>query len=688
MNLNNICLELQEINNQFEKQYEIDQIYMLSGPQWIYLIGCGISIFEELFLMILFIFNENMRQSPGDIFFGNLFFELMMSINLFMSALSNDLNGPIQSQSLLCQFTSGLGTFSVIGELFYVISFFHFVKQKVSTSLQASGTRTWKLHIGIILITLVLVILVFTFNLSGKYMDGMCSIQIYNLPDYLIIVGYSTIIVSYIIVGAYSITYILRKIPRNHISKAQKFISFSVLYFVSYLLLTILTQTLSVVAALSCYNLWGLNLEVIYGFNSFFEIVIVISLPIIRLTDPDQKKLFLKSLGLGPKKRLINTESTELELNDISILDNQIRDKVKTEDNLATIIQNNIRQQFMSKMIAGLQIDQYNKHNSVDIEIINHKSDNIFDEKKTYFFIGSTILSTQPKQPSCEFIELLEQNYEMTMINYCPIIFHVLMNREKEKLNVIESLNLEKNIEKIKGASKNDGGKSGQFFFYSSDNKVIIKTISQTELKLLLQLLPKYFEYLLSNPDSLIAKIYGIFTFEQTNERPINIIVMKNIARTTNTYRIYDLKGSSYDREVAKKDTDLQKVVLKDLDFLNFERYLFVNNQDGSYIVKNATKDAIFFRSQGLIDYSMIVFKIINDDEYDYSQGVFQCEDKRYRYHLGIIDYLQEYNVQKKVEKFSKKLIRLNQNLDTSSQDPQKYCSRFSNFIIQIVKND
>lgn len=58
-------------------------------------------------------------------------------------------------------------------------------------------------------------------------------------------------------------------------------------------------------------------------------------------------------------------------------------------------------------------------------------------------------------------MELLEQNYEMTMINYCPIIFHVIMNREKEKLNVIESLDLEKNIEKIKGASKNDGGKSG-----------------------------------------------------------------------------------------------------------------------------------------------------------------------------------------------------------------------------------
>lgn len=55
---------------------------------------------------------------------------------------------------------------------------------------------------------------------------------------------------------------------------------------------------------------------------------------------------------------------------------------------------------------------------------------------------------------------------------------------------------------------------------------------------------------------------------------------MKNIAQTNQTYRIYDLKGSSFDREVAKKDMDLSKVVLKDLDFLKIERYLFVNKQD------------------------------------------------------------------------------------------------------------
>lgn len=86
---------------------------------------------------------------------------------------------------------------------------------------------------------------------------------------------------------------------------------------------------------------------------------------------------------------------------------------------------------------------------------------------------------------------------------------------------------------------------------------------------------------------------------------------MRNIAGTANTHRIYDLKGSTFDREVAKRDTDLSRVVLKDLDFLNLEKYLYVSTQDAQFIVENAIKDANFFRSQGLIDYSLIVFKIV-----------------------------------------------------------------------------
>jgi hypothetical protein len=51
-----------------------------------------------------------------------------------------------------------------------------------------------------------------------------------------------------------------------------------------------------------------------------------------------------------------------------------------------------------------------------------------------------------------------------------------------------------------------------------------------------------------------------------------------------------------------------------------------------------------------------------------FGQHVYQSKTNRdIRYHIGIIDYLQMYDVQKKMEKFSKKMLKLNKNLDTSS---------------------
>jgi 1-phosphatidylinositol-4-phosphate 5-kinase len=51
---------------------------------------------------------------------------------------------------------------------------------------------------------------------------------------------------------------------------------------------------------------------------------------------------------------------------------------------------------------------------------------------------------------------------------------------------------------------------------------------------------------------------------------------MKNLGRSSKAcvMKIYDLKGSSYDREVIKKgmNMDLSKVVMKDLDFLKLEK--------------------------------------------------------------------------------------------------------------------
>lgn len=55
-------------------------------------------------------------------------------------------------------------------------------------------------------------------------------------------------------------------------------------------------------------------------------------------------------------------------------------------------------------------------------------------------------------------------------------------------------------------------GRSGSFFFFSHDRKFIIKTMSKTELDLLLSIMPHFAAYYKRNPNSLLAKIFGAFT--------------------------------------------------------------------------------------------------------------------------------------------------------------------------------
>ena len=60
--------------------------------------------------------------------------------------------------------------------------------------------------------------------------------------------------------------------------------------------------------------------------------------------------------------------------------------------------------------------------------------------------------------------------------------------------------------------AKESAGKSGSFFFFSFDRQFIIKTMNNAELKVFENALFDYVRFLKENPESLIARIYGVFT--------------------------------------------------------------------------------------------------------------------------------------------------------------------------------
>ena len=54
-------------------------------------------------------------------------------------------------------------------------------------------------------------------------------------------------------------------------------------------------------------------------------------------------------------------------------------------------------------------------------------------------------------------------------------------------------------------------GKSGSFFYYTSDGKFVLKTISRAEFKFLKRILRDYHQYLTTeNTESIISKVFGL----------------------------------------------------------------------------------------------------------------------------------------------------------------------------------
>lgn len=77
--------------------------------------------------------------------------------------------------------------------------------------------------------------------------------------------------------------------------------------------------------------------------------------------------------------------------------------------------------------------------------------------------------------------------------------------------DILNSLCPEYNREQIFKAGESQG-KSGSFFFFSHDRKFIIKTMTDDELKTFKDMFSDLHQYLLKNPRSMLARIYGIFT--------------------------------------------------------------------------------------------------------------------------------------------------------------------------------
>ncbi|KAL4191039.1 hypothetical protein AMTRI_Chr07g78820 [Amborella trichopoda] len=307
--------------------------------------------------------------------------------------------------------------------------------------------------------------------------------------------------------------------------------------------------------------------------------------------------------------------------------------------------------------------------------------------------------------------------------DYCPMVFRNL--RELFKIDAADYMMSICGSAALRELSS--PGKSGSIFFLSQDDRFMIKTLRKSEVKVLLRMLPNYYHHVQTYENTLITKFFGLHRIKPSSGQKFRFVVMGNMFCTElRIHRRFDLKGSSQGRSVDKVEID-ENTTLKDLD-LNYLFYLEPSWRDsllkcdgGGGAVSAAHEDEISCYPRGLVliargplEDGVVVGPHIRgnrlrasaagDEEVDLllpgtarlqiQLGVNMPARAEYvpngetnkseqLFHevydvvlyLGIIDILQDYNMNKRIEHAYKSLQF--DSLSISAVDPMHYSHRF-----------
>ncbi|XP_057674955.1 phosphatidylinositol-4-phosphate 5-kinase, type I, beta a [Corythoichthys intestinalis] len=260
-------------------------------------------------------------------------------------------------------------------------------------------------------------------------------------------------------------------------------------------------------------------------------------------------------------------------------------------------------------------------------------------------------------------------------------------------------------------------GASSSWFYLTSDDEFIIKTVQPKEAEFLQKLLPGYYMNLNQNPRTLLPKFYGLYCI-QCSGITIRVVVMNNVLpRAMKMHYKYDLKGSSYKRRASRKERAKSSPTFKDLDFQEMHEGLCFDAETHSALMKTLQRDCRVLESFKIMDYSLLLGihvldrktsnresrrdsrkgqKVLYSTALESIQGTVKDpepvadddtlggipakhKDENVLIFLGIIDILQSYRFIKKVEHSWKSLLH---DGDTVSvHRPNFYADRFLKFM-------
>ncbi|KAL2942775.1 Phosphatidylinositol 4-phosphate 5-kinase 1 [Bienertia sinuspersici] len=203
------------------------------------------------------------------------------------------------------------------------------------------------------------------------------------------------------------------------------------------------------------------------------------------------------------------------------------------------------------------------------------------------------------------------QSVDFRWKDYCPMVFRHL--RELFGIDPAEYMLAICGSDALREFSS--PGKSGSCFYLTQDDRYMIKTVKKAEVKVLIKMLPKYYEHVSKYKNTLVTKFFGVHCVKckAMGGQKTRFIVMGNLFHSE--YRIhkrFDLKGSSHGRSIDKPEGEIDETTtLKDLD-LNF---VFRLQQSWfQELLRQVDRDCEFLEAEKIMDYSLLIGLHFRDD--------------------------------------------------------------------------
>lgn len=119
-----------------------------------------------------------------------------------------------------------------------------------------------------------------------------------------------------------------------------------------------------------------------------------------------------------------------------------------------------------------------------------------------------------------------------------------------------------------------------------------------------------YFAHVSRHDNSLLARVYGIYSVKMEDQKPVKLIVMENgMKGISDVLGVFDLKGSMVNRIVKGKNFK-PTATLKDKNLLlmNQEKiWLRFSERDRKEILKIMRTDVKLMQTYNLMDYSLLM---------------------------------------------------------------------------------